>query len=155
MERGFYADLEFLQGSTMCLDLHDMSDGAAEAAVRWWLDERSTGCATQRLDVITGWGKSRPVYKDSDIRATVGKLLDDLEVPQLPTSNPGVLSVDLARYTQEVLEKTITRADLSEEGQQLYDELTVEGLKAKLREAKQKASGRKAELADRLSKLSM
>ena len=75
MERGFYADLEFLQGSTTCLDLHYMSDGAAEAAVRWWLDERSTGSATQRLDVITGWGKSRPVYKDSDIRATWGSCL--------------------------------------------------------------------------------
>ena len=38
----------------------------------------------------------------------MGKLLDDLEVPQLPTSNPGVLSVNLARYTQEVLKKTLT-----------------------------------------------
>ena len=147
--------MEYLRDGVPHLDLHHLSEGAAEAAVRWWLDERSTGCATQRLDVITGWGKSRPVYRDSDIRATVGKLLDDLEVPQLTTSNPGVLSVDLARYTQEVLEKTITRADLSEEGQQLYDELTVEELKAKLREAKQKVSGRKAELADRLSKLSI
>ena len=105
MERGFYADVEDLRSGVPHLDLHDLSEGAAEAAVLWWLEEASVerlrAGAMQRLEVITGWGKSRPSYGDSDLHATVGQMLDQLEVPLLPTINPGRLVVDLARWAPE------------------------------------------------------
>ena len=44
MARGFYADFECLKGGVPHLDLQSFSDGAAEAAVRWWIDEMSCGC---------------------------------------------------------------------------------------------------------------
>ena len=105
MERGFYADLEYRGGGVPHLDLHDLSEGAAEAAVLWWLEEASVERlrvgAVQRLEVITGWGKSRQSYQDSDVRAAVEKVFDQLEVPLLPTPNPGRLVVDLARWAPE------------------------------------------------------
>ena len=105
MERGFYADVEHLRSGVPHLDLHDLSEGAAEAAVLWWLEEASVERlrvgAVQRLEVITGWGKSRQSYQDSDVRAAVEKVFDQLEVPLLPTPNPGRLVVDLARWAPE------------------------------------------------------
>ena len=69
--------------------------------MRWWLeeavDERLRGGATQRLEVITGWGKSRTSIQHGDLRAAVEKLLHKMEVPMLATTNPGRLVVDLGR----------------------------------------------------------
>ena len=106
MERGFYADdLEYRESGVPHLDLHDLSEGAAEAAVRYWLEKASAGTlrvdAMQRLEVITGWGSSRPSYSDGDLRTAVQKVFDQLEVPLLPTTNPGLLVVDLTRWAPE------------------------------------------------------
>merc|ERR1712118_57970 len=74
-ERGFYADFEYLKDGVPHLDLHNFSEGAAEAAVRWWLEEvvveRLGGGATRRLELSTGWGKSRISSQQCDLRATV------------------------------------------------------------------------------------
>jgi pentatricopeptide repeat protein len=102
-ERGFYSDFECLEDGVPHLDLHNFSEGAAEAAVRWWLEEalgeRLRGGATQRLEVITGWGKSRmPSHGGGDLRATVEKLFHEMEVPMMATTNPGCVVADLARW---------------------------------------------------------
>jgi len=105
MERGFYADVEDLQSGVSQLDLHELSEGAAEAAVRWWLEEASVARlradAAQRLEVITGWGKTRSSYQDGDLRAAVEEVFHEMEVPLLPTTNPGSLVVDLTRWPTE------------------------------------------------------
>ena len=105
MERGFYADVEQLRDGVPHLDLHDLSEGAAQAAVRWWLEEavveRLRDGATQRLEVITGWGKSRPSWGTGDIRAAVEQVLRELDLPLLPTTNPGRLRVDLAPWAPD------------------------------------------------------
>ena len=103
-ERGFYSDFECLEDGVPHLDLHNFSEGAAEAAVRWWLEEalgeRLRGGATQRLEVITGWGKSREFIQNGDLRVVVEKLFHEMEIPMLATTNPGRLVVDLARMKQ-------------------------------------------------------
>ena len=105
MERGFYANVEQLRDGVPHLDLHDLSEGAAQAAVRWWLEEavveRLRDGATQRLEVITGWGKSRPLRGTGDIRAAVEQVFHELEVLLLPTTNPGRLRVDLAPWAPD------------------------------------------------------
>ena len=101
-ERGFYADFEYLKDGVPHLDLHDFSEGAAEAAVRWWLEEavveRLRGGATQRLEVITGWGKSRTSSQQGDLRAAVETLFQEMQIPMMPTTNPGRLVADLAQW---------------------------------------------------------
>jgi len=101
--RGCYRGFE-RWGSVPTLDLHKLSVGAAEAAVRWWLEEGvpsrvagEPGAAPVRLELITGWGKSRPVTRDADVRGRVEAVLREMGATLLPTANPGLLAVDLAR----------------------------------------------------------
>ena len=62
---GSSADNGFeLWGRLPELDVHDLSEGAAETAVRWWLEEgvrdrvaAAPDEAPERLELITGWGK--------------------------------------------------------------------------------------------------
>lgn len=57
------------------LDLHDLSVGAAFVALRWWLQTSPPG---ERLNVITGVGKSRKAWRDADLRAAVAEMLEIL-----------------------------------------------------------------------------
>ena len=85
----------------MELDVHDLSEGAAETAVRWWLEEgvrdrvaAAPDEAPERLELITGWGKSREVAQVTDVRARIEAVLRDMGATMLPTDNPGLLVVD-------------------------------------------------------------
>ena len=87
------------------LDLHELSEGAAETAVRWWLEERvpdrvtsASDAAPTRLELITGWGKSRSVFQNGDVRARVEAVLREMGATALPTDNPGRLAVDASRW---------------------------------------------------------
>jgi len=89
------------------LDLHVLSEGAAEVAVRWWLLEAIPGRVQQAgpdaprppvLQIITGHGKTRPGYRNSDLRHRVGCLLQEMEVPTIDGNNPGRLVIDAAAY---------------------------------------------------------
>ena len=82
------------------LDLHDHSEGAAETAVRWWLEVRvpTISPPPAQLLIVTGWGKSRPTYRDGDIRGRIVRVLSDLGVPTLPTDNPGLVLVDATTW---------------------------------------------------------
>ena len=78
------------------LDLHFLSVGAAETAVRWWLEERVPGmCAPSELNIVTGYGKTRKARQTSDVRARVVRLLRDMNVPAtIAANNHGMVLVE-------------------------------------------------------------
>ena len=78
------------------LDLHDHSEGAAETAVRWWLDERVSNMKeqkSQRLLIVTGWGKTREDWGTSDIKKRVENVLKEMSLSTFPSENAGVVLV--------------------------------------------------------------
>ncbi len=76
------------------LDLHDHSEGAAETATRWWLEEQVPSMKeNKQLIIETGWGKTRPMWQTSDINDRVRNVLHDMEVQILPQDNPGHLLI--------------------------------------------------------------
>jgi len=110
VERGLYAGCEKWDGPTPLLDLHCLSEGAAEAAVRWWLEERvpsrlaaaadagkEAAVAPTRLELVTGWGKNRARHQSGDLRERVETVLAEMGIPTLPTRNPGVHACVLPR----------------------------------------------------------
>ena len=85
------------------LDLHDHSEGAAETAVRWWLEERvpKVNPKPTQLIIVTdlGWSKSRTATQralqlPSSIGVHVARVLSELGVPLLPTEDQRRLVVD-------------------------------------------------------------
>jgi pentatricopeptide repeat protein len=108
VQRGVYAGFERWGTRVAAIDLHDLSEGAADAAVCWWLDERvpakllsprADSPPPEHLELITGWGKSRAVHQTSDVKARVVALLLELGLPTVPTDNPGRLAVAWSAYT--------------------------------------------------------
>ena len=100
--RGCYHSFErWSSSSGLCLqlDLHDLSEGAAETAVRWWLEERVRDRerlhlpVPERLELITGWGKSRGATDKGDVRARIETVLREMDETVLPTDNLGMLVV--------------------------------------------------------------
>ena len=100
--RGCYHSFErWSSSSGLCLqlDLHDLSEGAAETAVRWWLEERVRDRERlhlplpERLELITGWGKSRGATDKGDVRARIETVLREMDETVLPTDNLGMLVV--------------------------------------------------------------
>ena len=87
------------------LDLHEHSEGAAETAVRWWLEDaipeklkEADGATPKQLTIVTGWGKTREVYQTSDVRARVMAVLSEMDVPLAETDNPGRVLVDVVAW---------------------------------------------------------
>jgi len=111
VERGLYAGCERWDGPTPSLDLHNLSEGAAEAAVRWWLqeevpnrlaaaekdDERGGAARPTRLELVTGWGKHRESHQTGDLLGRVEAVLADMGMATLPSRNPGVLACVVPR----------------------------------------------------------
>ena len=88
--------------------MHDLSEGAAETAVRWWLEERvpllrasTNDGEPERLEIITGWGKSRAVTARGDVRARVRSVLQELGCSLLPCRNPGCFWVDATTRSKQ------------------------------------------------------
>ena len=102
--RGCYHSFERWgsSGLRLQLDLHDLSEGAAETAVRWWLEEgvhdrvnATPGAVPERLELITGWGKSRGVTDTGDVRARIETVLREMGATMLPTDNLGILVIEM------------------------------------------------------------
>ena len=93
MECSVYGDSFWTQkngGRHHRFDLHNMSPGAGEMAVRWWLNELSEKLRdVDQLDrkptlcLVTGRGKTRPGHQSSDIQEVTEKLLLELGVPTI------------------------------------------------------------------------
>jgi pentatricopeptide repeat protein len=99
VERRLYDGFDKAGGTL--LDLHDHSEGAAETAVRWWLEVRALAVdpPPEHLTIVTGWGKSRRASQDSDVRGRVECVLADMGVPTLPSDNPGRVVVDARKWS--------------------------------------------------------
>jgi pentatricopeptide repeat protein len=104
-------------------DLHEHSEGAAATAAYWWIETQVmpwhfgedkspiiTGYAKHgdvSLELITGHGKSRQVWRKGDlsggdVKAAVTELLLDMEVPIDETNtNLGRLVIDRSRWVKE------------------------------------------------------
>ena len=116
-ERGLYAKVERSEGAQPLLDLHGHSEGAAETAVRWWLEQRvpAMDAAAERLIIVTGWGKSRDAAQEAsqvsgDIRARVERVLAEVGAPTLPSDNPGNFVVDARAWAARSRASTPQRA---------------------------------------------
>eukprot|EP00913_Durusdinium_trenchii_P005532 g5154.t1 len=64
------------------LDLHDLSPGAAVAALRWWLTDARPG----RHELVVGQGNSRKPWRDADLKSAVLKALRKLQIKVLHES---------------------------------------------------------------------
>ena len=119
-DKGIYGNL-CSKGPTS-LDVHGMSRGAAEMAVKCWLLETLPAQLSSKkpktCTIITGWGKSRPSWKwDSDpcflesVKLSVMVMLGRHDLVATPTHNPGLLRLELRAQDLEAF-----RASLASEG---------------------------------------
>jgi pentatricopeptide repeat protein len=117
VELGHYVNFEQQEVGLPKLDLHNLSEGAAETAVRWWLNERvpAMSAAPERLIIVTGWGKSRSMLRDGDVRGRVERVLGGLGVSTLPTGNKGRFLVDARGWRRDGLASV--RDSMEEAGQ--------------------------------------
>ena len=73
------------------IDLHHMSCGAAEMAVRWWVANLAptlvamddSGARLPTICVVTGAGKTRPGHQTRNVREVIEELLISLRVPTI------------------------------------------------------------------------
>ena len=116
LERGVYRlnqpYLQCVEGRTICLlDMHGLSEGAAEAATCWLFEEKLSRCGRSAVvtydstqidgvQLITGWGRSRKLTSNGDIRARATATLDRLGLSLLPTGNPGRVIISLERAAE-------------------------------------------------------
>ena len=104
VQRGLYHGFERwgANGTSPTLDLHELSEGAAEVAVRWWIEDRVPSQleslqgrhARTRdaipLTVVTGWGRHRALHQTGDLRGRVEAVLQDMGIVAVEQPNPGV-----------------------------------------------------------------
>ena len=97
LSKGLFARASTSNGGS--LDLHDMSEGTALHAVRWWLETKvpqllHSPSRPDVLTLITGWGKSRNVWGQSDVKACVSAFLSNLQIPwHVSRANIGLLEI--------------------------------------------------------------
>ncbi|CAJ1363337.1 unnamed protein product, partial [Effrenium voratum] len=80
------------------IDLHGLSEGAGQLAVRWWLATLVTpqlGRRAHKCTVITGYGKSRKEWRTTNVQAAVFRLLQDLQLKVRVLENAGRLQLVL------------------------------------------------------------
>ena len=85
------------------LDLHDLSQGAAEVATRWWLATNVPGLLEKghsKFTIITGWGRTRPQWqqhgKAFSIQEAVVRMLKTHGISaRVNPKNPGRLELTL------------------------------------------------------------
>ena len=107
LEVGCYPNLvTWIKGGRSArLDLHNCSVGAAEMAIRWWLQDLRAPLLEAHnenrwlpsLCVITGRGKSRPDYQQRDLRESMEGLLLELGVPTITTMHDDMQWEDKAK----------------------------------------------------------
>ena len=92
MGMGDYAGFQSWEHGSPMLDLHGFSEGAAETALRWWVEDLRTsvklGARYEKLIIVTGWGKSRPVTGQGDLYKRTCCVLADMGLPTLSSTIP-------------------------------------------------------------------
>ncbi|CAE8667583.1 unnamed protein product [Polarella glacialis] len=105
---------QFWSNSYSTINLHDMSCGAAVLAVRRWLAEvvphLLSGPTTPKLEVITGWGKSRKDWRTTtDVQDAVFQLLQGYQFPsRIDQNNRGVITIDGRQLKSSELRRLFT-----------------------------------------------
>lgn len=113
VERGFYAKVSRLGTQWLELDLHFLSLGGGETALRWWFEEclvpylgNSTELASVKsIDIVTGYGKTRARGArkgDDGMRKRVRAMLSFMNVSEVDQPNLGRIHIDKDALTKEV-----------------------------------------------------
>ncbi|CAE8589701.1 unnamed protein product [Polarella glacialis] len=104
---------QFRSKSDSTVNLHCMSCGAAVLAVRWWLAEvvpdLLCGPTIPKLEIITGWGKSRKEWDTTDVQDKVFQLLQSYLIQgRIDQNNKGVITIDGRQLKSSNLRKLFT-----------------------------------------------
>jgi hypothetical protein len=88
--------------SAQHIDLHGLSEGAARLMLRWWLSilvapRLTHGTNGTRCIVITGYGKSRQSWRQSDLRRAALELLQSLKLRAEVLPNQGRIGLVLEK----------------------------------------------------------
>mmetsp|Transcript_11994 Transcript_11994/g.24176 ORF Transcript_11994/g.24176 Transcript_11994/m.24176 type:complete len:888 (-) Transcript_11994:126-2789(-) len=113
VERGFYAKVSRLGSQWLELDLHFLSLGGGETALRWWFEKclvpylgGSKELASVRsIDIVTGYGKTRARGArrgDDSMRKRVRAMLRFMNVTELEQPNMGRIHIDKQALLKEV-----------------------------------------------------
>ena len=113
VERGFYAKVSRLGTQWLELDLHFLSLGGGETALRWWFEEclvpylgSSKELATVKsIDIVTGYGKtrSRGARKGDDgMRKRVRAMLSFMNISEVEQPNLGRIHINKDALSREV-----------------------------------------------------
>lgn len=111
--RGFYAKVSRLGTQWFELDLHFLSLGGGETALRWWfekclvpyLGDSKELSSVKSIDIVTGYGKtrSRVVRKgDDSMRKRVRAMLSFMNVCEVVQPNLGRIHIDKQALIKEV-----------------------------------------------------
>ena len=113
VSRGFYAKVSRLGTQWFELDLHFLSLGGGETALRWWFEKclvpylgnSKELASVKSIDIVTGYGKtrSRVVRKgDDSMRKRVRAMLSFMNVCEIVQPNLGRIHIDKAALVKEV-----------------------------------------------------
>jgi hypothetical protein len=113
VERGFYAKVSRLGTQWLELDLHFLSLGGGETALRWWFEEclvpylgnSKELASVKSIDIVTGYGKtrSRGARKGDDgMRKRVRAMLSFMNLTEVEQPNLGRIHINKEALTREV-----------------------------------------------------
>lgn len=113
VSRGFYAKVSRLGSQWLELDLHFLSLGGGETALRWWFEKclvpylgDSKELATVKsIDIVTGYGKTRARGArkgDDSMRKRVRAMLSFMNVCEVVQPNLGRIHIDKQAFVKEV-----------------------------------------------------
>ncbi|KAL9188226.1 hypothetical protein ACHAXT_006604 [Thalassiosira profunda] len=113
VQRGFYAKVSRLGGQWFELDLHFLSLGGGETALRWWfekclvpyLGDSKELANVKSIDIVTGYGKTRSRGArrgDDSMRKRVRAMLSFMNVRELEQPNLGRIHIDKQALMDEV-----------------------------------------------------
>jgi len=113
VERGFYSKVSRLGSQWLELDLHFLSLGGGETALRWWfekclvpyLGDSKELASVRSIDIVTGYGKTRARGArrgDDSMRKRVRAMLSFMNVTELEQPNLGRIHIDKQALLKEV-----------------------------------------------------
>lgn len=111
--RGFYAKVSRLGTQWLELDLHFLSLGGGETALRWWfekclvpyLGDSKELALVKSIDIVTGYGKTRARGArkgDDSMRKRVRAMLSFMNVCEVVQPNLGRIHIDKQALVKEV-----------------------------------------------------
>lgn len=111
--RGFYSKVSRLGTQWLELDLHFLSLGGGETALRWWFEKclvpylgnSKELASVKSIDIVTGYGKTRARGArkgDDSMRKRVRAMLSFMNVCEVVQPNLGRIHIDKQAFVKEV-----------------------------------------------------